>query len=67
MTKSQLTEIGALATIGGAVVTLHGTTSGHWKRAHTLFSLVAALAGVLASVLGLRRDDGVHGDPVMAV
>ena len=57
MTKSQLTKIGAIATIGGAIVTIHGTTSGHWKRAHTLFSVVAALAGVFAFVLGLRKDD----------
>ena len=61
MTNSQLTKIGALATIGGAIVTLHGITSGHWKRAHTLFSVVGTLAGVMAFVQGFRKhDDAPH-------
>ncbi len=66
MTKSQLTKIGALATIGGAIVTLHGITSGHWKRAHTLFSVVGAFAGAPAFVLGLRKDDVTPAAPIVS-
>ena len=57
MTTSQLTKIGAIATIGGGIVTLHGITSGHWRRAHTLFSVVGAIVGVLAFVQGHRTHD----------
>ena len=58
VTKAQLTRVGAIATIGGGIVTLHGMTSGQWRRAHTLFSVTGGVVGVLAFVQG-RRERGV--------
>ena len=58
MTKAQLTRIGAIATIGGGIVTLHGITSGHWRRAHTFFSVAGVVVGVLSFVQG-HREHGV--------
>ncbi len=63
MTKSQLTKIGAIATIGGGIVTLHGITSGHWKRAHTLFSVAGGIVGVLSFVQGHRTSDVAFRGP----
>ena len=57
MTKSQLTKVGAIATIGGGIVTLHGITSGHWRRAHTVFSIAGGIVGVLSFVQGHRTGD----------
>lgn len=57
MTKEQLTKIAAIATIGGGIVTLHGITSGHWKRAHTLFSVAGGVVGVLCFAQGHRDHD----------
>ncbi len=58
MTKAQLTKIGAIATIGGGIVTLHGITSGHWRRAHTLFSVAGGVVGVLSFAQGRRENSG---------
>ena len=63
MTKTQLTRIGAIATIGGGIVTLHGITNGHWKRAHTVFSVAGGVVGVLSFVQGHRSHDAVPGGP----
>jgi hypothetical protein len=60
MTKAQLTKVGAIATIGGGIVTLHGITSRHWRRAHTLFSLAGGIVGVLSFVQGRRESDSAH-------
>ena len=57
MTKRQLTRVGAIATIGGGIVTLHGVTSGRWQRAHTIFAMVGGVVGVLSFLQSLRRDD----------
>lgn len=65
MTKAQLSKIGAIATIGGGIVTLHGITSGHWRRAHTLFSVAGGVVGILSFVQG-RREHSVASRGSMA-
>lgn len=67
MTKSQLTRIGAIATIGGGVVTLHGVTSGHWRRAHTVFATAGWVVGFLSFVEGHRSGDVAPRDPTTTV
>lgn len=44
MAKRDWATVGALAAIGTGVVVLHGVTSRKWKDAHTLFSVLGALA-----------------------
>ena len=46
MKKKDLATLGAVATIGGAIVALHGITSKRWKEAHTVF-VVASLVVVM--------------------
>ena len=67
MTKRQLTRIGAIATIGGGIVTFHGVTSGHWKRAHTVFATVGGVVGVLSFLQSLRRNDVAPGGATATV
>ncbi|HTW06333.1 MAG TPA: hypothetical protein VME46_02415 [Acidimicrobiales bacterium] len=39
MTKKGLKTLGIIATVGGAAVALHGTTSKKWETAHTVSPL----------------------------
>lgn len=57
MNKRQLTTIGAVATIGGGIVTLHGITSRRWQKAHTAFTVLAVAVGVLSFVQSRHRHD----------
>src|SRR5664279_1643438 len=56
MNKKQLTTVGAVATIGGGIVTLHGITNRRWQKAHTAFT---ALALVVAAISFLQSHDPV--------
>ncbi len=57
MTKRQLSKVGAVAAIGGGIVTLHGVTGRRWQKAHTVFAALAATVAVLSFVQGARGTD----------
>ena len=46
MRRKFLAKVGALATIGGGLVALHGMSSPRWKRAHAVFTILGLLASV---------------------
>ena len=46
MSKKDLKVLGALATIGGAIVVIHGVTSKKWQTAHTVFTIIAVVVAV---------------------
>ena len=60
MTKKQLTIIGAVAAVGGGLVTLHGVTSKRWQKAHTGFAVLSGLVGALSFIQSLRTSDSAH-------
>jgi hypothetical protein len=62
MNKKQLVRVGAVATIGGGIVTLHGITSRRWQRAHTVFTVLAMVVGMLA-FLGSQRSHDAASAP----
>jgi NADPH-dependent curcumin reductase CurA len=53
MNKRDWQVLGALGGIGGGVTALHGLTSQKWTRAHTVFTIAAAAAG-LGALLSRR-------------
>ena len=57
MNKKQLARVGAVATIGGGIVTLHGVTSRRWQKAHTVFTVLAIVVGALAFLQSQRSRD----------
>jgi hypothetical protein len=48
VSRENLAKVGAIATIGGAIVTLHGVTNRRWQRAHTLFAFLALAVAVIS-------------------
>jgi hypothetical protein len=48
MSKKNLATLGAVATIGGAVVALHGITNKRWKEGHTTFTVLAAVVALIS-------------------
>lgn len=46
MSKKDLKALGAVATIGGAVVVVHGITSKKWQTAHTVFCVLGAVVAL---------------------
>jgi hypothetical protein len=67
MDKKQLARVGAVATIGGGIVTLHGITSKRWQKAHTLFTGLAIVIGVIAFLQSQRSGDVTTAKPAETV
>lgn len=49
-----LQAVGALAAVGGAATVVHGLTTKNWTTAHTIFTVVGAVAGVGALLSSSR-------------
>jgi hypothetical protein len=67
MNKKQLTRVGAVATIGGGIVTLHGITSRRWQRAHTAFATLALVVAAISFLQSHRRDAPLLAEPTRNV
>jgi len=67
MTKKQLARVGAVATIGGGIVTLHGITSRRWQRAHTVFTVLAIGVGAIAFFQHQRSGEAMAAKPTETV
>jgi hypothetical protein len=48
MSKRDAQTLGAIAAVGVAIVVIHGITNEKWSEAHTLFTVVGAVAAVAA-------------------
>lgn len=46
MSKKDWQSIGTIATVGGAIVALHGMTNRRWQTWHTVFVALATVAAV---------------------
>lgn len=46
MRKRDWDNLSLIATVGGAIVALHGITSRKWQEAHTFFLVLALAAAV---------------------
>ncbi len=67
MNKKQLARVGAVATIGGGIVTLHGITSRRWQKAHTVFTGLAIVVGAIAFLQSQRSGDVIAAKPAGTV
>lgn len=63
MNKKQLARVGAVATIGGGIVTLHGITSRRWQKAHTVFTGLAIVVGTIAFLQSQLSGDVIAAKP----
>ena len=55
MDEATLRKIQAVATIGSGIVALHGVTTKHWQRTHTVFMAMGLGASVSLFLLPRLR------------